>query len=100
MDASCCLFSGFDSVSSVPAGSLANASFVGANTVKGPVPDNVSARPAAFTPATKVEKSGLLAAVSTIVFAAGVVVIVESAAVVGGLVVAALLLEEQAPRAR
>ena len=32
------MFSGFSSVSSVPAGSLANASSVGANTVNGPAP--------------------------------------------------------------
>ena len=48
------LFSGLSSVSTVPAGSLANASLVGANTVNGPLPDSVSTRPAAFTAATSV----------------------------------------------
>ncbi len=38
----------------VPAGSLANAALVGANTVNGPAPDSVSTRPAAFTAATSV----------------------------------------------
>ena len=42
------LFSGLSSVSTVPAGSLANASSVGANTVNGPGPLSVSTRPAAF----------------------------------------------------
>src|SRR6201991_4347447 len=48
------LFSGLTRVSTVPAGSLANASLVGANTVNGPGPDSVSTRPAAFTAATSV----------------------------------------------
>ena len=38
----------------MPFGSLANASSVGAKTVKGPVPDSVSTRPAAWTAATSV----------------------------------------------
>ena len=38
----------------MPAGSLAKASLVGANTVNGPLPDSVSTRPAAFTAATSV----------------------------------------------
>ena len=41
------LFSGFKRLSTVPAGSLANAASVGANTVKGPVPFSVSTNPAA-----------------------------------------------------
>ena len=41
-------------VSTVPGGSLANASLVGANTVKGPAPSRVSTRPAAFTAVTSV----------------------------------------------
>src|SRR5579885_1046598 len=53
------LFSGLSSVSSVPDGSAANASFVGANTVYGPGPDSVSTSPAALTAATNVEKSEL-----------------------------------------
>src|SRR5262245_9516257 len=48
------LFSGLSNVSTVPAGSLANAAFVGANTVKGPGLINVSTRPAALTAATSV----------------------------------------------
>ncbi len=48
------LFSGFTSVSTVPAGSFLNAASVGAKTVKGPGPDSVSTRPAAFTAATSV----------------------------------------------
>src|ERR1700756_1468633 len=48
------LFSGLTSVSTVPAGSLAKASLVGANTVNGPGPSSVSTRPAALTAATSV----------------------------------------------
>ena len=48
------LFSGFTSMSTVPAGSFAKASLVGANTVNGPGPFNVSTRPAALTAATSV----------------------------------------------
>src|ERR1700743_2434879 len=48
------LFSGFTSVSTVPAGSFAKAALVGANTVNGPLPSRVSTRPAAFTAATSV----------------------------------------------
>jgi hypothetical protein len=48
------LFSGLSSVSTVPAGSLAKAELVGANTVNGPLPDSVSTSPAAFTAATSV----------------------------------------------
>ena len=48
------LFSGFSRFSTVPAGSLAKAALVGANTVNGPVLFNVSTRPAAFTAATSV----------------------------------------------
>ena len=48
------LFSGFTSVSTVPAGSLPKAALVGANTVNGPLPSRVSTRPAAFTAATSV----------------------------------------------
>ena len=54
----------------MPAGNLANASLVGANTVKGPAPFNVSTRPAAFTAATKVVWSAEPAALSTISFEA------------------------------
>src|SRR6185437_223735 len=48
------LSSGFNSLSTVPAGSLPKAEFVGANTVNGPLPSRVSTRPAAFTAATSV----------------------------------------------
>ena len=61
------LFSGLTSVSTVPAGNFANASLVGANTVNGPVPDNVVTRSAALTAATSVVKFGAAEALSTIV---------------------------------
>ena len=48
------LFSGFKSVSTVPAGNFAKALLSGAKTVKGPVPSRVAARPAACTAATTV----------------------------------------------
>lgn len=51
----------------MPAGSLANAALVGANTVKGPSAERASARPAALIAATSVEKSGLPAAMATMV---------------------------------
>src|ERR1700722_20664794 len=54
MVVSCALFSGFTSVSTVPAGSLLKAALVGAKTVKGPAPLRVSTRPAALTAATRV----------------------------------------------
>ena len=54
MACSLALFSGFNSDSTVPAGSLANAASVGANTVNGPAPFSVSTSPAAFTAATRV----------------------------------------------
>src|SRR5579871_3252702 len=55
-------------MSTVPAGSLAKASLVGANTVNGPGPDSVSTRPAAFTAATRVVWSFELTAFWTIFF--------------------------------
>ena len=48
------LFSGFSSVSTVPAGSFSKAALVGAKTVNGPAPWSVSTRPAALTAATSV----------------------------------------------
>src|SRR5215813_2029764 len=48
------LFSGLSRLSTVPAGNLAKASLVGANTVNGPGPESVSTKPAAFTAATSV----------------------------------------------
>ena len=50
----------------MPAGSLAKAALVGANTVNGPGLDRVPARPAAVTAATKVVWIGELTAFSTI----------------------------------
>src|SRR5262249_28115374 len=47
------------------AGSLANASSVGANTVSGPFPFSVSTNPAACTAATNVLKDPAEAAIST-----------------------------------
>jgi len=44
----------------------ANASFVGANTVKGPGPDSVSTRSAVVSAETSVDRSGLATAISTI----------------------------------
>ena len=64
------LFFGSSSLSSTPAGRAANASLVGAKTVNGPVPLSVSTSPAALTAATRVEKSALDAATSTMVPAA------------------------------
>merc|ERR1719443_1920866 len=57
MSASCALFSGFRSESRVPAGSAAKPSLVGAKTVKGPGEERVSAKSAATTAATRVERS-------------------------------------------
>src|SRR5579863_1692084 len=65
------LFSGLRSDSTVPAGSLLKASSVGANTVKGPLPFRVSARPAAWSAAAKVLKVPAATAVSTIVLLSG-----------------------------
>src|SRR5437868_11593022 len=59
------LFSGLSSMSTVPAGSLAKASWVGAKTVNGPGLFSVSTRPAAFTAATRVVWSAELTALST-----------------------------------
>ena len=56
----------FSKLSKVPAGSLAKASSVGANTVNGPGPLSASTNPAAFTAATKVLKLPAATAVSTI----------------------------------
>src|SRR4028118_1335080 len=67
MEVSVAFWAGCTSDSTVPAGSLAKAALVGAKTVKGPLPLSVSARPAAWTAATRVEKSGLPTATSTTV---------------------------------
>jgi hypothetical protein len=60
------LFSGLSRSSTVPAGSAAKASSVGAKTVKGPSPFSVSTSPAASTAATSVPKLPAPTAVSTI----------------------------------
>src|SRR5271166_5911172 len=62
------LFSGLSRFSTVPAGSLAKASSVGAKTVKGPLPFKVSTSPAAFTAATRVLNCPAAAATPTMVF--------------------------------
>ena len=66
MEISFFLFSGFKRLCSVPLGSFAKASSVGANTVNGPLLFNLSTNPAALTAATKVRKDLLPAATSTI----------------------------------
>jgi len=53
----------------VPSGNAANASSVGAKTVKGPVPFKTSTRPAACTAATRVPNWPADIAVSTMSFA-------------------------------
>jgi hypothetical protein len=58
------------------AGTFANAAFVGANTVKGPVPLSVEARSAFVTALTSVLKSGFPDATSTIVSFAAIAVVV------------------------
>jgi hypothetical protein len=64
------LFSGFNKVSTVPAGSFAKAAFVGAKTVKGPALCKVATKSAAFTAATNVVWSFDPTAISTIVYCA------------------------------
>jgi hypothetical protein len=59
------LFSGLSRLSTVPAGSAANAALVGANTVNGPGPFSVATRSAALTAATSVVWSFELTALST-----------------------------------
>src|SRR3954454_3905774 len=54
MAASCALFSGFSRFLTVPAGSLAKAWSVGANTVNGPGPSRVAVSPAALIAAVNV----------------------------------------------
>merc|ERR1711907_509201 len=66
MSTSLALFSGFIRVSSVPAGSALNASFVGAKTVNFPAELRVSAKSPATTADTKVLKYGLRSASCTI----------------------------------
>eukprot|EP00900_Chrysochromulina_parva_P018519 jgi/Chrpa1/26669/Chrysochromulina_OHIO_Genome00008204-RA len=65
MAASLALFSGLRRSSMVPAGSLAKAASVGANTVKGPTLFMVSTRPAAPSAAARVLKAPAPPAVST-----------------------------------
>ncbi len=59
------MFSGLSRVSTVPAGSLANAASVGANTVNGPSPFKASTRSAALSAAASVLKVPAATAVST-----------------------------------
>ena len=66
------LFSGFSSVSTVPAGRASKAALVGANTVKGPSPCRVSTRPAACTAATSVVWSFEFTAFSTMFLSANI----------------------------
>ena len=86
------LFSGFTSVSTVPAGSLPKAVLVGANTVNGPLPSSVSTRPAAFTAATSVVWSFELTAFWTMFLegniAAPPTITVFSSALAGAVMVA------------
>ncbi len=59
------LFAGCRSESRSAFGSAANAAFVGAKTVNGPAPESVPARSAAVTAATRVDRSGVATASST-----------------------------------
>src|SRR5208283_437814 len=59
------LFSGFSRSSTVLGGNFANASSVGAKTVKGPLPLRVSTRPAAWSAAARVLNEPAATAVST-----------------------------------
>jgi hypothetical protein len=68
MSMSIALFSGLRRFSTVPGGSFAKASSVGAKTVNGPFPLRVSTRPAAVRAAVRVLKEPALTAVSTIFF--------------------------------
>lgn len=63
-------FSGFNKVATVPLGSLSKAALFGAKTVKVPSPLSVSASPAAFTAAKRVDRLGVAAAVAAIDFRA------------------------------
>src|SRR3954462_7398490 len=72
------LFSGFSSDSTVPAGSLANASSVGANTVNGPAPFNVSISPAAVRALASVVNDPAATAVSTMSLSARAEVVVDA----------------------
>ena len=67
-------FSGLSKPSTVPAGSLAKASSVGAKTVKGPALLRVSTSAAAWTAVTNVVKRPSAIAVSTMSLAAGTAV--------------------------
>ncbi len=72
------MFSAFNNVSTVPAGSFENASFVGAKTVNGPSEFRVATRSAAFTAATKVLKFSFEAATPTIVGSASLLFLIGS----------------------
>ena len=68
MSISLSLFSGLRRVSTVPLGSFAKASSLGAKTVNGPSPLRVSTSPAAVSAVANVLKFPLLTAVSTMSF--------------------------------
>merc|ERR1719225_2482927 len=67
--------------SKVALGILAKALLVGANTVKGPSPARVSTRPAAFTAAKRVERSGVAMA-SSAMFLVGAAALLPAGAAV------------------
>jgi len=80
MPASFDLFSGFNKLSTFPAGSFAKASLVGANTVKGPYLFKVVTRSAAFIAATSEVCAWEPAATSTMSFLACAVALMVSTA--------------------
>ena len=84
MAASIALFSGLISSSTVPAGSLAKAASVGANTVNGPALFIVSTRPAAPSAAARVLKAPAPTAVSMMSAILGAAVAGAGAGATGG----------------
>src|SRR5829696_3160523 len=88
MRCSCALFSGLSRLSTVPAGSFANAASVGANTVNGPVPFSVSTRSAALSAAASVLNEPAATAVSTMSLSARAEVVVDAPRVIISAVVA------------
>jgi len=65
------MFLGSSKRSKTDFGNLAKASFEGANTVKGPLPDSASVSLPALSAVTRVERSGVPAASSTMFLATG-----------------------------
>ena len=80
---SCALFSGLSRLARTPLGRAANASLLGAKTVNGPLPERVSTRPPALSAATRVERSGVATARSTIDLLAGFVISIQPKSVNG-----------------